>query len=82
MNWTIYEDKPIDWLNSARGFANALGYLLKENEGVIVELCEDLEISNLNFGKSIVYNSGKQIHIMKCPEECIHEKCGTLIWLD
>jgi len=59
-----YEDKPEDWLNSALIFSQTLSVLLKENEGIVVELKGDAKKSG--FEKVIVYNNGKQMVIMDC----------------
>ena len=33
-----YEDKPEDWLNSSLIFAKALGMILEEKQGIVIEL--------------------------------------------
>ena len=74
-----YQDKPEDWLNSALIFTRALCLLLKESEGIIVELKGDAKFSfNENIKKVIVYHQNGMIHVIEHSEEG-HE--GQLVWM-
>ena len=75
------DDTPEDWLNSALLFAGALGHLLKENEGVVVDVKGDVKITELldeDIHKVIIYSKGEQINITSC-EDDIPE--GSMIWM-
>ena len=66
MNYTSndpnHEDTPNDWLNSSMIFARALGQLLNENEGIVIDLKGDMKfMPDFKVKKVIVFNSGKQI---------------------
>jgi hypothetical protein len=68
MNYTSnnpdHEDKPEDWLNSSLIFAQALDKLLKENEGVVVELQGDAKFQfDHDVKKVIVFRHNNQIII-------------------
>lgn len=57
-----YEDKPEDWLKGALAFAAALGHLLKDNEGIVVDCKNDLkELTKCD--KIMVYQKNNQINI-------------------
>ena len=56
-----HHDKPEDWLNSSLMFAAALGHLLEENTGVVVDVKGDM-INPVNDSKKIiVFNKGDMI---------------------
>jgi hypothetical protein len=78
-----YEDDPEDWLASALVFGKALGHMLRENEGVVVKLENDMldlkVLEETDFNKVIVYNHGDQIHIINCDQDL---KDGQLIWME
>src|SRR3989304_9567070 len=86
MNYTkphdmTHTDKPEDWLNSALLFAGALGHVLKEREGVVVDIQGDVKMDNLlerGCTKVFVYASEKQIHISECWDDI---PAGTLVWM-
>ena len=70
-----------DWLASALIFGGAIGHILRENEGVVVKLKNDMLKLNLvdtDFGKVIVYKHDTQIHIVNCDQDL---KDGQLIWM-
>lgn len=75
-------DEADDWLASALIFAGALGHILRENEGVVVKLKNDMLKLNLvpttDYGKVIVYNYNDQIHVVNCDQDL---KDGQLIWM-
>jgi hypothetical protein len=75
------EDTPQDWLNASLLFASALGYILKEKEGVVVDIKGDVNIKDLlneNCKKVFVYASEEQIHIKECWDDI---PAGTLVWM-
>jgi hypothetical protein len=76
-----YEDDPLDWLNSALTFASALGLILKEMEGVIVDVKGDMNFKHLSDCKKvIVFREDEQIHIVSADRE-IDAPEGTLVWM-
>lgn len=66
----IDESTPEEWLNSSLIFARTLGLILKENEGMIIDLRGDMfwpgeeEVT-----KVIVYSKDSQIRILECEED-------------
>lgn len=79
---TGHIDETMEWLASSLIFANAIGKLLRENEGIVIKLQNDMTklslASNTDHGKVIVYNHGKQIHIVNCDDDLAD---GTMIWM-
>lgn len=74
-----YEDKPEDWLNSALIFASALSNLLKETEGVVVDIKGDAKFQmDESVKKVFVYRMEHKIHIGECSEDLPE---GTMIWM-
>lgn len=64
-----YEDKPEDWLNSALIFSRALSLLLKENEGIVVDLKGDAKfMPDESVSKVVVFKRNKQIVIEECDQ--------------
>jgi hypothetical protein len=61
-------------------FANALGNLLKETEGVVVELPKNVRnlLPNPNLKKVIVFNENGQIKVDECHEDLPN---GHLVWM-
>jgi hypothetical protein len=53
-------DDPVDVLFSARCFGVAIGHLLKNREGICVELLKD---ENEKGGKFVIFRDGKEIKI-------------------
>ena len=72
-----HEDKPEDWLNSALVFAQAIGHLLKENEGVVVEL-KGAAKEGFETPKVIVYNGERRIHVTECDDNL---NAGQMVWM-
>jgi len=80
-NNTEHNDKPSDWLNSALIFAGALGHILKETEGVVIDVKGDINLEDLmsdNCEKLFVYKSEGQIHIKECWDDI---SAGTMVWI-
>jgi hypothetical protein len=78
-----YKDKSEDWLNSALMFTRALSLLLKENEGVVIDIHGDMQTWLSEEGKvldkAIVYHGNEQVHVIAC-EDDVPE--GTLVLID
>jgi len=72
------EQNPQDLLNASLIFARALGLILKENEGIVVDIKGDVKISQ-EVKKVIVFKFEEKIHIYKC-EEDLEE--GTAVNMD
>lgn len=69
-----HQDSPEDWLNSALVLTQAIGAILNENEGVVVELKGDAK--NIGHDKVIVFSSDDQIHIQECDPGLKHgQRC-------
>lgn len=69
-----WEDSPVDWLFSALVFARTIGYLLKDETGVVIDLKGDM-FENMpptwiieDTKRVIVYNSGDQIKVISADE--------------
>lgn len=74
-----YEDKPEDWLNSSLIFARSLSLILKENEGVVVDIVGDVKFQfDYGIKKVIVFNRENMVRIIEC-EENLEE--GTFVWM-
>lgn len=59
-----HSDSPQDWLNSALIFARALGLILRENVGIVVDLQGDMKVEDPNITSVIVISREGQIHIV------------------
>ena len=59
---------PQDLINASLIFARALGLILKDGEGIVVDV-----VGNINLGeevkKVIVFEYKDQVHIYKCEED-------------
>ena len=64
-------DTPIDWLFSSLVFANAIGYLLDENQGILIHLKGEMKQLKPDTDKVIIYRSNDQILIMKCDDDLV-----------
>ena len=62
------EQNPQDLLNASLIFARALGLILQEGEGVVVDISGDVALGN-DVNKVIVFNKDEQVHIFKCEED-------------
>ena len=69
---------PQDLINASLIFARALGLILKNGEGIVVDV-----VGNINLGpgikKVIVFEYNDQVHIYKCDED-LEE--GTAVNMD
>jgi len=66
---------PQDLLNSSLIFARALGLILKDDEGIVVDITGDVNLGE-NVKKVIVFKNNEQVHIYMC-EEDIPEGTGV-----
>ncbi len=57
-----------DLTNASLIFARALGLILEEQEGIIVDISGDINLGE-NVKKVIVFNYQNQVHIYKCDED-------------
>jgi hypothetical protein len=73
-----YQDNPQDLLNSSLIFARALGLILKDGEGIVVDIKGDINLGE-DVKKVIVFEYQNQVHIYKCEEE-LEE--GTAVNMD
>ena len=62
------EGSPQDLLNASMLFARALGLIFKENEGIVVDVKNDVKLGE-DVNKVIVFRQNEQIHIFKCEED-------------
>jgi hypothetical protein len=59
---------PQDLLNASLIFARALGFIFKEEEGIVVDIKGDIHLGE-GINKVIVFKQNNQIHIFKCEED-------------
>ena len=79
-NDSNHKDRPEDWLSSALIFASALGTMLDDNIGVVVDIKGDMGISDIvpNDAKQLlVFSREGQISIDVFKDEGVEE--GTLV---
>jgi hypothetical protein len=69
---------PQDLINASLIFARALGLILKEGEGIVVDIKGDINLGE-DVKKVIVFEYKDQVHIYKC-EEDLEE--GTAVNMD
>ena len=73
MNYTKPENEnhtgsPEDWLNSSLIFARTLSLILKENEGIVVELKGDMDLGE-GIDKVIVFRSQNMTRVVPLKED-------------
>jgi len=73
-----YENNPQDLLNASLIFARALGLILKDGEGIVVDVKGEVKLSE-GVDKIIVFKHNEQVHIYKCDENLDE---GTAVNLD
>lgn len=62
-----YVDSPGDWLNGSLIFGRSLSLILKDREGIVVDLKGDAEYPpDPDVKKVIVYKEGEMISIIPC----------------
>lgn len=65
-----YQDKPEDWLNSSLIFARTLSLILREGEGLVVDIVGDTKFQlDESVKKVIVFKRDGQIVVTECEEE-------------
>ena len=69
---------PQDLINASLIFARALGLILKDGEGIVVDIVGDINLGE-EVKKVIVFEYNNQVHIYKC-EEDLEE--GTAVNMD
>jgi hypothetical protein len=69
---------PQDLINASLIFARALGLILKNGEGIVVDVVGDINLGP-EIKKVIVFEYNDQVHIYKC-EEDLEE--GTAVNMD
>jgi hypothetical protein len=69
---------PQDLINASLIFARALGLILKDGEGIVVDVVGDINLGE-KVKKVIVFEYKDQVHIYKC-EEDLEE--GTAVNMD
>lgn len=59
---------PQDLLNASLIFARALGLILNEGEGIVVDIVGEMNLGE-EVKKVIVFEHNNQVHIYKCEED-------------
>ena len=62
------QQDPQDFLNASLIFARALGFVFREDEGIVVDVKGDIYLGE-GINKVIVFKQNNQIHIFKCEED-------------
>jgi hypothetical protein len=62
------ERNPQDLLNASLIFARALGFILKDSEGIVVDIKGEINLGE-NVKKVIVFKNEEQVHIYMCEED-------------
>lgn len=62
------QQNPQDLLNASLIFARALGLILKEGEGIVVDVVGGIDLGE-EVKKVIVFEHQNQVHIYKCEED-------------
>ena len=62
------EQNPQDLLNASLIFARALGLILNEGEGIVVDITGDVVLGD-DVNKVIVFKKEEQVHIFKFEED-------------
>lgn len=69
---------PQDSLNAALIFARTLSLILQENQGIVVELTNNIQLGD-DASKVIVFKHNEQIHIYKCEDDLAE---GTAVMMN
>lgn len=69
---------PQDLINASLIFARALGLILKDGEGIVVDVVGDINLGE-GVKKVIVFEHKDQVHIYKCEEDLVE---GTAVNMD
>ena len=73
-----YRDNPQDLLNASLIFARALGLIMKEGEGIVIDVTGQINLGD-DTKKVIVFEYQNQVHIYKCEEDLPE---GTVVNMD
>ncbi len=57
-----------DLINASMIFARALGFILQEGEGIVVNVTGDIKLGE-DVKKVIVFKKDEQVHIYRCDED-------------
>jgi hypothetical protein len=63
-----FQDNSQDLINASLLFARAFLLILKENEGIVVDVVGDIKLGE-EVKKVIVFKFENQVHIYKCDED-------------
>jgi hypothetical protein len=75
-----HQDDPKDWLSGALIFGRALSLMLRDNEGIVVDISGDAVLStDPEATKVIVFSENNMINIIPCYDEFEE---GQMIWMD
>ena len=72
------EQNPQDLLNASLIFARALGLILNEGEGIVLDITGDVVLGD-DVNKVIVFKKDEQVHIFKFEEDLPE---GTMVSLN
>ena len=72
------EQNPQDLLNASLIFARALGLILNEGEGIVIDINGDVNLGD-DVNKVIVFKKDEQVHIFKFEEDLPE---GTMVSLN
>jgi len=62
------EQNPQDLINASLIFARALGLILKDDEGIVVDIKGNIILGD-DVKKVIVFKNNEQVHIYMCEED-------------
>jgi len=62
------EQNPQDLMNASLIFARALGLILKDGEGIVVDITGNIDLGK-DVKKVIVFKNEEQVHIYMCEED-------------
>jgi hypothetical protein len=62
------EQNPQDLINASLIFARALGLILKDGEGIVVDITGNIDLGK-DVKKVIVFKNEEQVHIYMCEED-------------
>ena len=68
------EENQKDWYKASMIFAKALGIILEEEQGIIIDLNDNLSIPGMDgINKVIIFRKENQVHICKLLQHIISE---------
>jgi len=73
------EENQKDWYKASMIFAKALGIILEEEQGIIVDLDDTLAIPGIDdVNKVIIFKKENQVHIAPCDDDIPQGSTVTL----